>query len=141
MVRIAQPEDLELVMGLVSKFLETTDYKDMADMKKIEELVLHFLTAPKEDKIILLYEDYGFIAGMVGPFPYGRQKVATEMAWWVEPTKRGKKAGSALLEAFEFWGKKLNCDFVSMSCLDDKVAKFYEKSNYKLYERTYIKGL
>ncbi len=141
MIRIAQPEDKDLVLSMVDKFLETTGYKDLSNRAKIEGMIIQFLEAPKEDKIILLFEDYGFLAAMRTQFLYGLQDTAVELAWWVEPSKRGKKAGTALMEAFEFWGKKLNCTVATMCSLDDKVGKFYEKSGYKLYERAYIKGL
>lgn len=100
--------------------------------------MVHPLT-DKTKQIVLIYDDVGFLAGLATPSLFGDIRQATEMAWWVEPSERGKEAGGELLKAFEFWAKKVGCKLVTMISLNDKVGKYYEKNGYKLYERAYVK--
>lgn len=141
MVRIATLEDLDLVVSLGMSFIETTKYKDIASEDKIRELSKKLIETPNEYSIILLYEDFGMLAATVVPFMFGPSIYATEIAWWVSPEKRKSNVGSELLEAFEYWANKVGCEFVTMVSLDDQVSKIYEKQGYKLFERTYLKGL
>lgn len=139
MLRIADIADYKLVEDMSFKFIETTGYTDYYDKDTISRLIEHILTSPNETNIILLHGEDGMLAGMTTPFVFGTQTVATEIGWWVEPDKRKSSIGSELLEAFEFWAKKVGASFVSMGSLDDSLGKFYEKRGYKLYERAYMK--
>jgi GNAT superfamily N-acetyltransferase len=140
MLRIARPEDFDLIKGMILKFAENSPIADQVSEDKLSALIENFISNG-QDKIILLHGEAGLIAGMVTPFIYGNGLVATELVWWVEPDKRKSSVGKELLKAFEFWANKIGCKFVVMSSLDEEVGKFYEKNNYVLRERSYIKGL
>lgn len=141
MLRIATIEDLPLVIDMIMKFASSSPYKGYVEEEKIKTMATHFLNAPKEDMIILLSGTDGILVGMATEFPYGYVKAATELAWWVSPNKRGQKAGGELLAAFEFWAKQIGCSIVTVSCLDDKIAKHYENLGYTLQERAYLKEI
>lgn len=140
-LKLATMDDLNTVYNMALRFAEKSGYEGLMDPEKIHSIVKDFLSSPKEEKIIILHGLDGMIAGMKVPFTFGTTYIASEVAWWVEPKARTKLIGSDLLRAFEAWGKKVGCNFVAMSCLDDKVAKFYEKNFYKLKERAYLKEL
>src|SRR5688500_5110048 len=106
-IRAATWEDKELVSQLVSNFLVNTNYYTWADSLKLEMIIEQFLSSP--DRIVLLYGDYGFLAGAIEPFIFGHDLIATELAWWVEPSERGRKAGKELLETFEHWANTQGC--------------------------------
>jgi len=141
MIKIATIDDFEPIAQMVYKFLETTRYFEMSTEDKMLAIIEDFLTAPNEEKIVLLEEDKGMIAGMVTPFIFGNLKVAAEVGWWVEPEHRKEGVGLNLLTAFEFWAKKVGCASVTMVSLDDELGKFYERNGYTLYERAYMKEL
>lgn len=140
MLKLASLEDIDLVMSMAMKFAESTDLGKYADRASIEALTRQFLSSPPEERIIILHGEAGFIAGLVQPFMLGTVKLATELAWWVEPAYRKKKVGKELVEAFEFWAVNIaRAKLISLACYDDEVGKFYEKNGYRLFERAYMK--
>lgn len=140
MLKIATIEDKALVLEMAIKFIEQTEYKEHYTKEKLEALVTDFILDPT--KLLLLYGEVGFIAGIIVPFIFGDKRLASELAWWVTPDQRGKEAGGELLLAFEYWAKNVaKCDLISMGSLDDRVGKYYEKNGYKLLERAYLKEL
>ena len=140
-LRVATIEDLPIILNLAMKFAKSSPYSEYVNEDKIKKIAEGFLSSEHQDKIILLYDDIGMIVGLVSPFMFGNNRVATELAWWIEPNERGKKAGKELLDAFEFWAKKVGCSIVTMMSLDDKIGKYYEKRGYKLSEMSYMKEI
>lgn len=139
MIRIATTEDEELILRHILKFVATTPYKDYVDEEALKNVINIFLNSP--DKIILCHGEVGMLVGMAVPMIIGKGFIATELAWWVEPEARKNGIGLELIQAFEFWSKKIGCSLVSMSALDDQLGKFYEKNGYALQERAYVKVL
>lgn len=139
-MKIATIEDLPEISEMSMKFLAETGYTEFSDKDTIERLIESLVTGNPNEKIIILESGVGFLAGCAVPFPFGSYLVATEIAWWVDPDKRGKKIGSEFLHAFEYWAKeKAGCVMVNMVCLDDRLSSFYTNEGYKLYERAYMK--
>ena len=141
MLRLATKDDLELLVEMGRKFISSTGYAAYADETRMKELAEDFLTADPSQKIVLLYEDKGMLGGVVTPFLFGTVKIATEVVWWVDPDHRKSEIGMKLLEAFEFWAKKVGCGLISMVGLDDNLDKFYVRNGYRLSERAYVKEL
>ena len=140
-MRIATEEDSLTVLGMAEKFVATTGYGPLFDKATVGELILAFIKAAPTEKIIIL-DDFGFIAGQATQFPFGPYRMASEVAWWIDPDSRGENKGSKLMEAFEYWAKEVAlCDFISMTSLDKKVENIYKKKGYKLYERAYMRVL
>lgn len=130
------------IVEMSMKFMATTGYKDFSTQPDIESLVLNILTSPQDQKIIILEPGEGFVAGITSKFPFGPDLVASEIAWWVDPEKRGSGLGLHLLQAFEYWAKeKAGCKMLSMVTLSEGLEKLYLKQGYKLYERAYMKVL
>jgi GNAT superfamily N-acetyltransferase len=140
-VRIATVEDLDLVVSMSMKFATASAYKEYISEDKIRSLAEGFLKASKEQVIVLISEEDGMLIGIASPFLYGDVMSATEVVWWISPDNRGKKAGTELLEAFEFWAKKIGCKLMTVCCLDDRVGKYYETKGFSLYERAYLKEI
>ena len=139
-IRIATPEDIDLVTEMGLKFAAESNYRDYVDEQALRALVTKVITAPKEEGIVLIHE-HGMIAGIVSQFLFGTFNSATELAWWVDPEHRKTSVGSELLEAFEFWATKVGCKLITMVSIDEQVGKYYEKKGYTLQERTYTKDL
>jgi len=141
-VKIATLEDLPEIADMSMKFIATTGYAFFSDRETIERLIANLITGEQNEKIIIFQPGVGFLAGCATPFLFGPHLLATEIAWWVEPDKRGSGAGAEFLSAFEYWAKeKAGCSMINMVCLDDGLSRFYEDKGYKLYERAYMKVL
>lgn len=127
-------------MEMAKKFASFSPYKDQIENEYLYMFIDKLLKTDPREAIIIFSEGEGFIAANVYNFPFGPYRVATEIAWWVEPDKRQGKVGFELLEAFEYWASNLaGCSMVTMTSLDDKLGRFYEKKGYKLCERAYMK--
>lgn len=123
------------------KFMEATGYVKYSDETTIRELIEHVIQSPHTTSIIIL-DDFGFIAGQATKFPFGKDMLASEIAWWIDPDSRGENKGIKLMHAFEYWAKNVaGCKFISMTSLDKGVESVYKKNGYKLYERAYMKVL
>lgn len=141
-MKIAAPEDFEDLKTMGMNFLNASPYKDHGDEEVISKIIVNFISGDPSEKIILLKSGEGFVIGMVTPFIFGKDPVATEIAWWVEPDKRSQGLGAELHQALEYWAKNVaGCKFMSMASLDKTVEKYYKKNGYKLYERAYMKVL
>ena len=140
-LRIANIDDLDIVLDLSYKFADSSEYATLVDKTKVKGIVENILRSNSTEEIILLYDNIGLLAGKKLPFTFGIMNMATEVAWFVEPEYRNKGVGKELIEAFQFWAKKTGCFGVILACLDDEVGSFYEKLGYKLYERAYFKRI
>lgn len=139
-MRVATSDDFDVILEMAMKFIESTNYKELADQQTIANFVWNLLDLPATEGIVILTEG-GMLAGVIKPFVFGTVKLATEVAWWVDPDKRSTGIGKALLDTFEYWAEANHCTGVIMVSLDDQLAKYYEKQGYKVQERTYMKEL
>jgi len=137
MVRIATEEDYDLAFDLAWTFVNQA-YGNFADKDEVRDLVAHLI---RDDDKVFLIGDGGFLAGLTHKFILGYKRMAIELGWYVDPSKRRTGIGKALMDGFEDWAKIMNCDLITMISIDDEVGKYYEKRGYKLYERTYMKEI
>lgn len=114
-------------------------YPDWVGDEVIYDLVCDLIDDPS--KVILLYEDKGFLAGITHNFLLGPHRMAVELGWYVQPEYRGEKIGKALIDGFENWAEVMDCKLITMVSIDEEMGKYYEKRGYKLYERSYMKEL
>lgn len=141
-MKIATLEDISVVQDMGLSFLRDSPYKDYGNEEVVKELIVSVINSSPTEKIVIFSEDEGFIMGVALPFLFGTQLLATEIAWWVNPTMRGTGVGKKLLEAFEYWAKNVaNCEYISMTSIDDEVGNYYKSKGYGLYERAYMKVL
>lgn len=141
MLRLATSDDFQEIYDMSMEFASATAYKDFIDPVYVENLVRELLTPDINTKIVLLHEGTGMIIGRVVPFAFGPTKLATEIAWWINPDRRALGAGRELVDAFEYWGGSVGCTKCVLASLDDSVGKYYEKRGYVLSERAYIKDI
>lgn len=141
-MKIATTEDVTEILEMSMKFMDGVGYKKYSDEQNIHNLIQSIVTGRQDQMIILLKPGVGFIAGQVTPFVFGPHYIASEIAWWINEEHRKDGAGAELLEAFEYWAKNVaGCTMITLTSLDNKVGKVYEKKGYKLYERAYMKEL
>lgn len=142
MLRIATYEDLPIVSRMAESFISNSPYRGHFDMGMVDGVLSKLITAEDpRDGVVLLHGDQGMLAGMASPFIYGPHYMATELGWWVEPEARKTGIGKELILAFEEWARRVGCTLITMISLDDRVSEYYEKNNYQLTERAYMKEL
>jgi GNAT superfamily N-acetyltransferase len=141
MIRIATIEDLDLIYSMAKEFAKQSPYTEFVNYDYLLEMIKDFINSPNEDKIILLNADKGMLAAMVTPFMFGNVILGVEVAWWVSPEHRNSNVGKELIEAFEFWAKKVGCHSTTLACMDIDLEKFYQKRGYTKYESVYMKEL
>lgn len=141
MIKIATIEDIETILKMGEQFVSEINYGHITNAEKYRRVAEEVLQADKKEKIVLLCDDVGILAGLVTPMIFSDTLVATELMWWVHPDHRAKDVGSQLLKTFEYWASQVGAKFVSMTSVDERVGKFYEANGYGLYERVYFKEI
>lgn len=141
MIRKATIEDVNALTEMGIKFGEASPYKDYFTKDKVRTIA--DLCAQNLIDFVAFIDDQnkGMIVGHASKFLLGEVKVATEIAWWVNPEDRKTSVGKELLEAFEQWAKDEGCKIISMISIDETLGTYYEKCGYKLTERSYMKVL
>lgn len=139
------------VLDMAHKFAKHSPYAHKAlDDAKISELVMGFLDGDRDKVILILATDddgkpIGLLAGMTSEILFSHEKIAHEVMWWMEPEHRGSRESFRLVEAFEFWARKIKADIIQLSTVEteyaERVGKFYKRKGYQLVERTYVKEI
>jgi len=101
------------------------------------------------DAVVLLYIDHelpvGMIVGLASSTPFSDDKIASELAWWVDPEYRGTRGSIELVYAYEEWARRVGCKHVTMALLpsltNPKVEAYYERLGYHKTEISYLKEL
>lgn len=141
MIRKATQEDIDLLIEMGIKFAEASPYKTYYTKDKLRTIA-DFSSREMIGFIAFIDEDKrGMLVGYGSEFLLGKVKVATEIAWWVNPEDRKTSVGKELLQAFEQWAKEQDCKLITMISIDDTLGSYYEKCGYKLTERTYMKEI
>lgn len=138
-IRHATTDDAETLIKFLFNFAAESPYTNLVDPYRIGQLAGSFIM--DEDKLALICGDQGMLLAMTMPFLWGAKKTATEMAWWVEPSARNNGVGTALIEEFQRWAEAEGCSAITLTSLDNSVAKLYDRLGYKLCEQTYIKEI
>lgn len=95
------------------------------------------LVAENEEGIL------GFICGLIAEPIFSNQKVASELAWFVNKDYRNTSAGFRLLKSYEEWAIKNKANFITMAYLENvtDLAKIYTKMGYSKTETNYVKEI
>lgn len=135
---------------MAHRFAEHSPYAHLGvDEEKTYETVNAFLSAPKEERIIILAivddKPVGMLAGMISELLINRMKIASEVMWWMDPEYRGSRVSLELLDAYEFWATKCGANVIQLSTVEteqaERIGKLYNRRGYKLTERGYIKDI
>ena len=145
MIRAATYDDFDTILDMCEVFWGHTQFTEPFERDHTEKMVQ---MAYDHGLLIVADDDglYGFMAAIKSPL-LGSTKAwtATELAWWVNPEKRGKLAGVRLVEHLERLCingevKYFNLAYMQTS-MPDTVKKLYEKMGYELQETVYTKVL
>jgi RimJ/RimL family protein N-acetyltransferase len=126
-------------------FFDASPYSNLGvDEDRVEVLISTFLEAPKEDKIVLLWETdrpVGMLAATAEVNLFNNRRFAGELIWWIDPEHRKTKAAEEMRKAFEFWAAKVGCQSVCLVDVMGNLDVYYKRKGYDRRETAYLKVL
>lgn len=148
-VRLAKKEDLPVLLRMAKNFFQASPYRGMKfDREKTKKMFEGVIEGSLHDAVVLvsihLEKVTGMIIGMANQPAFSSNKIATELAWWVEPDARGSRGSLLLYAAYEDWAKRIGCSHVHGAYLpgvSPDLDGFYKKRGYFQVESSYIKTL
>jgi hypothetical protein len=144
LIRIAGPDDFEVVYELVVDFVQTSPYKDdEIDHEKFREFVYNLLIADKTQSMVFLLEDGSgvLVATSVEKF-WSTEKTTLELMFWIRPESRNYQKAKVLVHAYEYWAKEIvRAKTIQLAVIDDRVSKLYRRWGYTLAENSYMKEI
>jgi GNAT superfamily N-acetyltransferase len=145
-IRRATLEDLPAIVAMAARFRGTTAYAGLVDenLEQLEQLARFLI----EFGVVFVAEKFGrVLVGMLGAtlvtHPIGGERIASEVAWWVEPEYRGGTAGVRLLEAAETWATTQGARRFQMIAptANARVGELYRRRGYCEVETTWQREL
>ena len=146
LIRQATNEDILDILLMAKEFWQVAPFAEEfcpnQTQKMIELSLSHGLLAVAEDKD----EVCGFISAIKGPLLCSTQSlIATELAWFVKPKKRGKLHGIELLKFLERLCIEQDVKYLIMLYMEEsmpeQVKRMYLEMGYTLQESSYRKVL
>lgn len=147
MLRLATIEDYGEVLRMARAFHKSSPYSEITFSEDVcSALFDQYLLGDKTGLIIILSVDespYGMVIGHCAAPPFSTEKVASEVAWWVDEDHRGSKDSILLLKAYEDWALRVGASVCQVAMLDDvtDLQRFYQRQGYHPAERSFIKEL
>lgn len=145
MIRRAAPDDMARIVEMAERFISTSEYKDFvrARPEALTETIARL--AMNDDGLLLVAGSDGAIAGMLAMFvyahPFSGDRIAYELAWWVEPEARSSGVGLELLKAAEEWAKDRAATAVQMIAPNERVGDLYRRLGYRPMETAFQRSL
>ncbi len=145
MIRKATIEDFDAILDMCSEFWGHTQFSEPFDREHTRSMV----QMSHDHELLLVIDDdgiNGFIAAIKSHLlGSSSAMMATELAWWVNPEKRGKMSGVGLVSTLERLCieqevKYLNLAYMQSS-MPKQVRSMYERMGYALQETLYTKVL
>lgn len=145
MIRQAEEKDFDAILDMCEEFWGHTQFVEDFDRSHTLDMVAlscsHGLLVVADDG-----EIFGFMAAIKSPLLGSRQAwMATELAWYVKPEKRGKLVGVQLVSALERLCIKQEVKYLNLAYMQtsmpETVRKLYERMGYELQETLYTKVL
>lgn len=145
MIREATPKDFDAILDMCEVFWGYTQFSESFNRQHTKQMV----EMSWDHELLIVVDDggvCGFMAAIKSPLLGSPDAwMATELAWWVNPEKRGKMYGVELISTLERLCieqevKYLNLAYMQTS-MPDRVQKMYEHLGYELQETLYTKVL
>ena len=153
-LRLAEEKDYQDVLRMARAFHEASPYNGLEfNEDQCRDFFRQYLRGDRRRLIIILAGEipspqaidpsrvYGMIIGHSDSPPFSLDRVASEVAWWVDEDKRGSRGSLLLFKAYQDWALRVGSKITQMAMLDDvtNLEKFYTKQGFRPAERSYIK--
>ncbi len=145
-IRHATRQDVRLIMRMAREFFAAAALGDFTlDEDRILPTILHLID--KDEGLVLVCEHDGVAVGglmaIISQPLFIVEKQATEIAWWIDPDKRGARIALDLLGRFEAWAKANGCRSVVMHSMlhlkPEALERAYVRRGYALREKAFLK--
>lgn len=147
-LRLAEAHDYDEVIRMARAFHKASPYNVLEFSEDTcRELFERYLRGDRRELVIILAESesrpFGMIIGFANLTPFSLDRVASELAWWVDEDMRKTRDSLLLFKAYEDWALRVGAKINQMAMLDEvtNLVAFYEKQGYKPAERSYIKEI
>jgi GNAT superfamily N-acetyltransferase len=154
-VRQGLPEDVPQILVLCEDFYRRSFYAGKAafDNLKVYEFLMDVTQCDQSNATVFVTElkdidlHYNYLTGMLiayaSELPFSSEKVATEVAWWVDPQYRNTRIGLELLSAYEAWAELNNYRAVQTALLShlkgsESLPRIYARRGYTKTEESFI---
>jgi len=143
MIRRATAADIPRLVEMGQRFRRESEYSALlADNPEQIAALCHQLVSHPSGGAFVAEKD-GRVIGMIGYIVYNHlmsgEKVAGEVAWWVEPEARGD--GLRLMRAAEDEARKAGAVQMQMIAPNERVGALYQRLGYRVMETTYVRTL
>lgn len=144
MIRKAEIKDFEIILDMCAEFWQHTQFEEpfrrYHTRKMIQMAYDHELLIVAENG----GEVVGFLAAIKSPLLGSDLAwMATELAWWINPSNRGTMLGMKLIETFEKLCMEQGVKYVNMAFMEtsmpEQIKSMYKKFGYTLQETMYTK--
>lgn len=145
-IRPAVAADIPRIVEMGQRFMAETVYRDrIADSPDDLVTFAHRLIGGTDSVLFVAESDQRHVVGMIGLWvfrhPFSGERIASELAWWVDPEARSTSAGKRLLKAAESWATEAGAVTLHMIAPTANVEQFYERVGYTRVEVTYERRL
>lgn len=143
-LRDATLDDVPRLVAMGQHFLHSTPYRSVITDNPAQMSAMATMLITSENGLLLVADEGGVIVGMIGVFLYAHhlsaERIAGEVFWWVEPSKRGS-LGIRLLRGAERWAVAQGVDTMQMIAPNPEVAQIYHRLGYAQVEVAYQKRI
>lgn len=145
-LRLATKEDYGDILRMAKNFHRESPYSSLEFSEDAsKELFEQYLAGDKTRLIIIVSEmdskPRGMVIGLSSSPLFSRDKMSTEIAWWMDHEYRKTRDSLLLISAYEDWSKRVGSKITQVAMLDDvtDLSSFYRKHGFKQAERSFIK--
>lgn len=140
-IRPAVAADVPELVEMGERFVAATPYREhlVVSPQHLAATMQH-LIASDSGAIFVAAGAGGDVVGMIGlhvfEHPYSGDRVAAELFWWVEPSRRGR-IGLWLLRQAEQWANAVGAVWLQMVAPTPDVEQLYARLGFTPVERAY----
>lgn len=150
-IREATPDDCQAVARLGAEFVGKLKMPRVGTVDATKLEATFEMVQSNPHGVVLVAEDEGevagFLLGMALPLWFDSLDwSAAELAWWIDPKKRGGSTAARLVRAFEDWAKSRGITRVLLSDVEFEDAAqpagtLIERLGYTMIERAFSKSV
>jgi len=148
-VRLATPEDIDLLIGFMKSFHKVSPYRSMRfDTHRSRDFLNGVIKGSLKDHVALIAlkdgKAVGFLVGGANQPVFSQAKIAVEMGWWIDEEHRNTRSALLIFQAYEDWAFRIGCSHIQAAYLpgvSPPLERFYEKRGYVQVESSFLKTI
>lgn len=145
MIRVATVSDRERIVEMGARFVAESQYGGFFRMSEQAVSATVERVLDSDDGTILVLDMGGSLVGMIVmviyTHPFSGDRVASELAWWVDSGSRASGGGVRLLRAAETWARDRDASAIQMIAPNVQVGNLYGKLGYRPMETAFQRSL